>query len=149
MAICIECGKEYTQTASSRGLCSTECRRKYMRRMLGNRTRKCAECNKEFIPTTPRNIYCSDECRVKFQARVAKENNEKKALLKKKEEFCKRKKTCYYGAFLTSGVMYCNYIEIEGKARGCTGRDCDKYKPRGKKKLNPFTGRYEYDMGAN
>lgn len=34
---------------------------------------------------------------------------------------------CYYGNGTSKDFAYCDYLTIEGKLRGCSGRKCDKY----------------------
>lgn len=65
---------------------------------------------------------------------------------------CKHKKTCFF--YCQYPLPTCDYISYEGKPRGCSISECDKYisekdaKAMGKKKLteeftrNPWAGGY-------
>ena len=39
--------------------------------------------------------------------------------------------TCAYSRYISSGICYCDYLDIMGHRRGCPPEACDKYKKRG------------------
>ena len=43
-------------------------------------------------------------------------------------------KNCKYGKCIAGDAVYCAYLEIEGKRRGCNPKECDKYESKRKKK---------------
>lgn len=50
----------------------------------------------------------------------------------KRKKVNKSCKTCYYSFTGSFCGVICQYILIEGKRRGCSAENCDKYKPKKK-----------------
>ena len=103
----------------------------------------CAYCGKIF-PTDREIECCSKECSEKYR-RLKKAEAEAQARAKKKRGHCKRKKECFYGKQISNDWI-CDYYGMTKVLRGCPPDNCDKFRKRGKRKVNPFSGEFEEEV---
>lgn len=105
--------------------------------------RKCAFCGKVFI--ADREVECcSKECSEKYRLQ-RKAEAEERIRQEKKQKHCKRKKECFYGKQISSDWI-CDYFGMTRILRNCPPDTCDKFRKKGRVKVNPFSGEFEEEV---
>lgn len=103
----------------------------------------CPICGKSFEGFAKR-VYCSNECAKVANIRKATERNRviysrprpkkpPKPKAKNDRCMCQRVESCIYGRKLeSSGLKFCDYMNIVGHARGGYPDECKDYAPKGR-----------------
>lgn len=103
----------------------------------------CPICGKTFEGYQKR-VYCGSECAKVANTKRTVESHRKiytKRKVKKTPKpksqvdrcVCQRVQTCVYGQrFVSTGMRFCDYITVEGHARGGYPDECKHYRPKGR-----------------
>lgn len=100
----------------------------------------CIVCGNEFIADRRTAKYCSKKCHRQSKSIKAHEDTIERRTITQKEkstqpetmELCKHP-DCYYHSAKNT-LPTCDYILRTGIPRGCKASECDKYKPKGRRK---------------